>query len=118
LAGWLEDLHHGMADAEAEVLAGGSNGAGAEAHGPDHSGADYDAHPALPVAAADVQAGDAGGQQGPEVRARFRGAVQGERAQIFQRPAKVRVLFEPGILEDRLDIPFFPACGRDTHDGV
>jgi hypothetical protein len=69
-----------MADAEAEVLAGGSNGAGAGAHGPDHSGGDYDAHPALPVAAAHVQAGDARGQEGPEVRARFRGAVQGERA--------------------------------------
>jgi len=61
---------------------------------------------------------DAGRQQGLEVRARLRGSVQGERAQLFQRSAKVRVLFEPGILEDRLDIPFFPACGRDTHDGV
>ena len=37
---------------------------------------------------------------------------------VAARGVKVRVLFEPGILEDRLDIPFFPAYGRDTHDGV
>jgi hypothetical protein len=106
-----------MADAVAEVL-GGSHGAGAEAHGTDHSRAKNDAHPALPVAASQVQPGDAGRQQGLEVRARFRWSVQSKRAQIFQRPAKVRVLFEPGILEDRLDIPLFPAYWRDTHDGV